>query len=192
MYSAVAVLLLGLAVPVTASFIIASVVIGPALTTLGVPPYVAYMFIFYYAVLSEVSPPTALSAVAAAAVTGGDAFKTMMTTWKYTLPAFLVPFAFVLSPNGRGLLLQGAVVTILWTVAASALGVAALTVVTAGWLTERARLPERVLCGVAAVCLLYLEPVWVAIGLGAFVLGVVVHLMGVRSRSGDLASRTAG
>src|SRR5829696_4936124 len=77
-YSAVVVLVLGLAVPVTASFII-----------------------------SAVSPPTALSSVAAAAITGGDAFKTMMLTLRYTLPAFLVPFAFVLSPSGEGLLLQG-------------------------------------------------------------------------------------
>ena len=91
----------GLAVPVTASFIIAAVIIGPALQTLGVPVEAAYMFIFYFAVLSEVTPPTALAAVAASAVTGGNAFRTMMQTWKYTLPAFLVPFAFVLAPAGE-------------------------------------------------------------------------------------------
>ena len=110
--AAVAVLLLGLAVPVTASFIIAAVIVSPALTKLGVEPLAAYMFIFYYAVLSEVSPPTALSAFAAAAITGGNAFRTMMLTWKYTLPAFLVPFAFVLTDNGEGLLLQGSVGTV--------------------------------------------------------------------------------
>jgi hypothetical protein len=49
-----------------------------------------------------VSPPTALSSVAAAAITGGDAFKTMLLTLRITLPAFLVPFAFVLSPHGEG------------------------------------------------------------------------------------------
>ena len=73
-------LILGLAVPVTASFIIAAVIIAPALIALEVEPFVAYMFIFYYAVLSEVSPPTALSAFAAAAITGGDGFRTMMLT----------------------------------------------------------------------------------------------------------------
>ena len=71
--AAIAVLVLGLAVPVTASFIIAAVIIAPALTALGVATPEAYMFIFYYAVLSEVSPPTALAAVAAAAITGGNA-----------------------------------------------------------------------------------------------------------------------
>nr|BFE80762.1 hypothetical protein GCM10020093_033630 [Planobispora longispora] len=104
---ALAVLLLGLAVPVTASFVIAAVIIAPALKDLGVSDAETYMFIFYYAVLSEVSPPTALSAFAASAITGGNAYRTMLATWKYTLPAFLVPFAFVLTPAGAGLLAQG-------------------------------------------------------------------------------------
>src|SRR5918993_3561928 len=115
------------------------------------------MFIFYYAVLSEVSPPTALS-VAAAAITGGDAFKTMMPTLRYTLPAFLVPFAFVLSPGGEGLLLQGPILGVAWTLAVAAVAVAALAVATGGWLLGPARPPERVLAGLAAPFLLYLEP----------------------------------
>src|SRR5215471_12052993 len=98
LFTALVVWIVGLAVPVTASYIICAVVTAPALTKLGVPDYAAHMFIFYYAVLSEVSPPTALSPFAAAAITGGDPFKTTMQAWKYTLPAFLVPFVFVLDP----------------------------------------------------------------------------------------------
>ena len=71
-YSAIAVWMLGLAVPVTASYIIAAVMVAPALVQSGVPDFAAHMFIFYYAVLSEVSPPTALSPFAAAALTGGN------------------------------------------------------------------------------------------------------------------------
>src|SRR3712207_9550302 len=82
------------------SFIISFVVISPALQQVGVEPFAAAMFIFYYAVLSEVSPPTALSPFAAAAITGGKPVKTMWLTWKYTLPAFLLPFIFLLSPRG--------------------------------------------------------------------------------------------
>ncbi len=143
-FSALAVLILGLAVPVTASFIIAAVIIAPALIALGVEDFVAYMFIFYYAVLSEVSPPTALSAFAAAAITGGDGFKTMMLTARYTLPAFLVPFAFVLSPNGEGLLLQGDFETIVLAVAVSAVAVAGLAVALGGWLRGPVALPARI------------------------------------------------
>ena len=74
-YSAIAVWLLGLAVPVTASYIIAAVMVAPALVQSGVPDFAAHMFIFYYAVLSEVSPPTALSPFAAAALTGGKSLR---------------------------------------------------------------------------------------------------------------------
>ena len=83
-YSAIAVWLLGLAVPVTASYIIAAVMVAPALVRAGVPDFAAHMFIFYYAVLSEVSPPTALSPFAAAALTGGNPLRTMIRTWKST------------------------------------------------------------------------------------------------------------
>jgi TRAP-type uncharacterized transport system fused permease subunit len=93
------------------------------------------MFVFYYAVLSEVSPPTALSPFAAAAITGGDPYRTTLQSWKYTMPAFLVPFMFVLDPSGQGLLLTGSIKNLgnadwgsiaLLTVTA-AIGIAALT-----------------------------------------------------------------
>ena len=74
--------IVGLAVPVTASYIICAVIAAPALIQLGVADYAAHMFIFYYAVLSEVSPPTALSPFAAAAITGGDPYKTTLQSWK--------------------------------------------------------------------------------------------------------------
>ena len=175
--SAIAVMILGLAVPVTASFIIAAVIIGPALTTLGVEPFAAYMFIFYYAVLSEVSPPTALSAVAAAAITGGDAFKTMMRVWKYTLPAFLVPFAFVLSPNGEGVLMEASAQTIALTFIVSVIAVMALSIVTGGWILGPANWTERVLAALAAGLLLYLEPTSVFAGLGVLAVALVLHVV---------------
>ncbi len=103
-YTGAIVWVVGLAVPVTASYIMCAVIAAPALIKLGVPDYAAHMFIFYYAVLSEVSPPTALSPFAAAAITGGSPYKTTMQSWKYTMPAFLVPFVFVLDPLGVGLL----------------------------------------------------------------------------------------
>jgi TRAP transporter 4TM/12TM fusion protein len=183
-FAAAAVSVLGLAVPVTASFIISWVVLGPALADLHVAPPEVAMFIFYYAVLSEVTPPTALAAVAAAAITGGSVMKTMWQTWKYTLPAFLVPLAFVLTDNGSALLLQQDALTVLWVIAVSALGVAALAVVTGGWLLGPARWPERALCVPAALLLLYLQPLSIAIGVGFVVVAVVVHLAGRRSQEG--------
>lgn len=172
-FAAIAIAVLGLAVPVTASFIIAWVVIGPALQDLGVSPPETAVFIFYYAVLSEVTPPTALAAVAAAAITGGDTMRTMWQTWKYTLPAFLAPLAFVLTDNGSHLLMQGSAVSILWTTAVSMLAVAALAVVTGGWLFGPANTGTRVLCVPAAACLLYLQPVSIAIGVAFLLLATI-------------------
>ena len=119
-YTAIAVWILGLAMPVTASYIIAAVITAPAMIKLGIPAYAAHMFIFYYAVLSEVSPPTALSPFAAAAITGGNPYKTTMMAWKYTLPTFLVPFMFTLHPDGLGLLLKGSWGNIAWTTVTAA------------------------------------------------------------------------
>lgn len=180
-FAAIAVLILGLAVPVTASFIIASVIVAPALIALGVEDFVAYMFIFSYAVLSEVSPPTALSAFAAAAITGGNGFRTMMLTCRYTLPAFLVPFAFVLSPNGEGgLLLAGDKVTIALVVV-SMIAVASLAIALGGWLRGPAGLGVRVLAAVADLLLLYLEPLWVGIGLAVLAAAIALQLLTTRS-----------
>jgi TRAP transporter 4TM/12TM fusion protein len=162
-YTALIVWIVGLAVPVTASYIICAVIAAPALIALKVPEFAAHMFIFYYAVLSEVSPPTALSPFAAAAITGGDPYKTTLQTWKYTLPAFLVPFVFVLDPAGTGLLLTGsfktlgnadwgAIALITFTTAS---GILALAGAFQGWLFRRSPAYERVMLIVAGFALVY-------------------------------------
>ncbi len=183
--SAVAVSVLGLAVPVTASFIISWVIIGPALVALGVSAPEAAMFIFYYAVLSEVTPPTALAAVAAAAVTGGDVVATMWRTWRYALPAFLVPLAIVLTPAGGNLLMTGSPGDVLVAAAVSAVAVAALAAATGGWLVRRATWWERALCASAALLLLYIEPLAVALGLALLAAAAGLHLVRLRARPAD-------
>ena len=152
-YAALAVWVLGLAVPVTASYIIAAVMIAPALTNVGIAPTAAHMFIFYYAVLSEVSPPTALSPFAAAAITGGNPFRTTMISWKYVVPAFVVPFIFTLSPAGTGVLLQGRVIDVVRTCVGAVFGIAALSAAISGWLRARLSAIERILLITATVLL---------------------------------------
>src|SRR5215472_749907 len=159
LYTALVVWIVGLAVPVTASYIICAVVTAPALTKLGVPDYAAHMFIFYYAVLSEVSPPTALSPFAAAAITGGDPYRTTMQAWKYTLPAFLVPFIFVLDPLGVGLLMKipkdGSVWDIVLITAKAAAGLGALACAAQNWALRQNTLVERGLWLLAGLLLVF-------------------------------------
>jgi TRAP-type uncharacterized transport system fused permease subunit len=168
LYTALALWILGLAVPVTASYIIAAVITAPAMIKLGIPEYAAHMFIFYYAVLSEVSPPTALSPFAAAAITGGNPYKTTMMAWKYTLPAFLVPFMFTLHPDGIGLLLKGSWGNIIWTTLTAAIGLAALAAGFTGWLKVATTKFERLLLIVAGLVLVYPSLVQDLIGVGLF------------------------
>ena len=158
LFTALIVWVIGLAVPVTASYIICAVIAAPALTKLGVPDFAAHMFIFYYAVLSEVSPPTALSPFAAAAITGGDPYLTTMQSWKYTLPAFIVPFVFVLDPSGVGLLLKlpkdGSWASVAWIALTACIGIAALAAGTQKWLLTECTYIERwmlVACGLLLV-----------------------------------------
>ena len=136
-----------------------AVIAAPALIKLGVPDYAAHMFIFYYAVLSEVSPPTALSPFAAAAITRAYPYVTTLQSWKYALPAFLVPFVFVLDPIGAGLLLEfPAGMTwgwVVWVTIGAAAGVAALAFAAQGHILRPLGLVARTACFAAGVSLMF-------------------------------------
>jgi len=175
--------IVGLAVPVTASYIICAVIAAPALMQLGVADYAAHMFIFYYAVLSEVSPPTALSPFAAAAITGGDPYKTTLQSWKYTMPAFLVPFMFVLDPAGLGLLLMGSFKKLAvapWGEIAivsvtAMIGIAALAAGVQGWLFKKTTSPERWMLIIAGLALVYPKAMLDYIGVALIVVVIVLQ-----------------
>ena len=148
-FTAAIVWIVGLAVPVTASYIMCAVIAAPALIKLGVPDFAAHMFIFYYAVLSEVSPPTALSPFAAAAITGGNPYITTLQSWKYTMPAFLVPFVFVVDPMGVGLLLQvpegRSWIDVAEVSLTTAVGIAAFAFALQGWVFKKSTVLESAL-----------------------------------------------
>jgi len=172
--------IIGLAVPITATYIIAAVIAAPALTKLGVPDYAAHMFIFYYALLSEVSPPTALSPFAAAAITGGDPFRTTMMAWKYAITAFLIPFTFTLLPAGRALLLRFEGIGMaegIWTVLMAFLGIGFLASGCSGWLLIRSTLLERTLSVIGALSFIYPSRYADAVGFGSLFLVLIMQKM---------------
>ena len=162
-FTALVVWVVGLAVPVTASYIICAVIAAPALINLGVPAFAAHMFIFYYAVLSEVSPPTALSPFAAAAICKGDPYKTTLQSWKYVAPAILVPFMFVLDKSGVSLLLMGSTSAleqanwseIAWITFTAIAGIICLAGGLQGWFIEKTNRVERIVMIASGVALAY-------------------------------------
>ena len=187
-YTALVVWIVGLAVPVTASYIICAVIAAPALIKLGVPDFAAHMFIFYYAVLSEVSPPTALSPFAASAITGGDPYKTTMQCWKYTVPAFLLPFMFVLDTSGQGLLLMGSTKALAsadwWSIAqvtfTAAAGIAALASGFQGWMFLRTTVIERTMLLVSGFALVYPGAVSDMLGFGLLIAVIAIQQLRMR------------
>jgi len=158
---------LGLSLPITATYLVAVPTVVPALITLGVPAPAAHMFVFYYA-----SPPVALSPFAAAAITGGNPYKTMMLTWKYALPCFLVPFMFT-QPDGLAILWTGVTIpeALLASVSA-AIGITALVAGVGGYLLRPTSLIERALLVLGGVLL-------VAPGLLADIAGLTLFVIAV-------------
>jgi len=153
--AAVALWVLGLALPITATYIVAAVIVAPAITKLGVSELAAHMFIFYYSILSEVSPPVGLSPLAAAALTGGKPFRTMLMAWKYTLPAFVVPFMFTIHKDGLGLLLQAPWQTTVYVTITAVFGLSALAAAVTGWFLRKATALERAVLAAAGLVLIY-------------------------------------
>ncbi len=130
-FAMVVAIILGMGVPTTAAYAIAGAVVAPGLIRIGVEPLVAHMFIFYFAILSAITPPVALASFAAASMARADMWRTSVIALKLGLATFIVPFMFWLSP---ALLAQGELGTILIAFVTASLGVYLLACATEGWM----------------------------------------------------------
>ncbi len=95
--------ILGMGMPTTAAYAVAASVVAPGLIEIGIAPLIAHFFVFYFAVVSAITPPVALAAYAGAAIAGSEPMRTSVTSFKVGLAAFIVPFMFFYSP---GLLME--------------------------------------------------------------------------------------
>lgn len=170
LFAAVVALVLGMGMPTTAAYAIAAAVIAPGLTKIGVPVLVAHMFVFYFAVVSSITPPVALASFAAAGMAQADPWKTSWIALKMGLATFLVPFMFFFSPV---LLMQGPWLGIVQATVSGAIGVWFLAGSTEGWFGGKLSMPLRILLFFAALNLLHPGGVSDFIGLG---IGVPIYL----------------
>jgi TRAP transporter 4TM/12TM fusion protein len=122
--------LLGMGMPTTAAYAVAASVVAPGLIQMGVEPLVAHFFVFYYAVISAITPPVALAAYAGAAIAGSEPMRTSVTAFKIGLAAFIVPFMFFYHPS---LLMVGDNITIALNFGTAMLGVYLLAAGAQGW-----------------------------------------------------------
>jgi len=145
-------IILGMGMPTTAAYAVAASVIAPGVIALGVEPLTAHFFIFYFAVMSAITPPVALAAYAGAALAGSDPMKTSMESFRIGLAAFIVPYMFFYTD---AMLLQGAWFEILHVGVTAVLGVYLLCCAVQGWMRRpipawlRAVLVGGALCMIA-------------------------------------------
>lgn len=163
--------------PTTSAYIMAAVLLAPALVTAGVEPLVAHFFIFYFAILSMVTPPVALAAYGAASISGGSPSATGVTAFTLSLPGFLIPFAAVMHP---GLLLIGGLGETAWGIANVLIGFLALGVALVGWLFRGLSNGWRVFFGLSGLMTLLPDPLLTALNVGALAAAIVWLWHGAR------------
>ena len=166
MFTAVASLVLGMALPTTANYIVQASVAAPALVALGLPVLTAHMFVFYFGVFADITPPVALAAYTAAGIAKGDPMKTGVIATRNVIVGFIVPFLFVYHP---GLILRGPVEDMAMMIPSTALAVVALSAFVGNYLHRLCAVWERF--GLLAAGVLLITPGWMtdAIGLALLV-----------------------
>jgi TRAP transporter 4TM/12TM fusion protein len=179
LFAGIVALILGMGMPTTAAYAIAAAVVAPGLAKIGVPVLVAHMFIFYFAVISAITPPVALASFAAAGLAQADPWETSWIALKMGLATFIVPFMFFYSPV---LLWQGEAIPIAQAALSGCVGVWFLGASTEGWFGGKLPMPLRVLMFVAALMLIHPGTITDLIGLA---IGAAVYFwQRVRTRAG--------
>ena len=168
--TAIVCLIMGMGVPVTASYIIVAVIAAPALTKLGVLPIAAHLFVFYFAVLADITPPVCIAAYAAAGLAGANPMKTGFTATKLGIAAFIVPFFFCFDPALMGL---GDPLHVILSMISAILGVIALAGAAEWYYLRPNKHYESIILLVAAVCLI--KPGWITDLIGLALLLIVSY-----------------
>ena len=133
-------MLLGMGMPTTAAYAVAASVVAPGLVQMGIEPLIAHFFVFYFAVISAITPPVALAAYAGAAIAGSNPMSTSVTSLKLGLAAYIVPFMFFYSPE---ILMVGETVDILRVFATAFVGIYFMASAVQGWFFGRMQLIPR-------------------------------------------------
>ncbi|WP_313804568.1 TRAP transporter permease [Cytobacillus sp.] len=171
MLTMVAAIILGMGSPTTANYVITSTIAAPAIILLGVPDLSAHLFVFYFGIIADITPPVALAAFAAAGVSGGDPIKTGVNASKLAIGAFIIPYMFVLSPEL--LMIDTTWYYLIWVVFTAIAGMMAIGAGVIGFWMRKLHWFERILGIVGGLLLIYPEGLSDIIGLVIFI-GLIV------------------
>ena len=165
-------LILGMGVPTTANYVITSTIAAPALVQMGVPVLAAHMFVFYFGIVADVTPPVALAAYAGSAISGGNPLWTGVNASKLAIAAFIIPYVFVLSPVL--LMINATPLTVLMSLITALIGMIGLSASMIGCFLTRLNKFERLLMFIGG--LLMIDPGTLTDIIGIIILGGVFVL----------------
>ncbi len=177
-FTMITAIVLGMGVPTTANYVITSTIAAPALVQMGVPILAAHMFVFYFGIIADVTPPVALAAYAGAGISGGNALKTGVHASKLAIAAFIIPYIFVLSPVI--LMVDATPLTLIVATLSALLGMIAVSSALCGFLADHCRLYERVLLIVAG--LLMIKPGGMTDMIGLAIFAVILAMQYTRAK----------
>ena len=179
-------LVLGMGLPTAAAYILVATLAAPALVNMGVDILAAHMFVFYSAMLSAITPPVALAAFAAAALSKENPMRIAMTAVKYGLVAFLIPYFFVFDTRLLG---QGELSSIIFPAITAAVGAVALAAGVQGWLLQRTSIVLRIMLFASALSLIAPGTVTDVIGFALLATIVAVQMRSRHSEKMVLSSK---
>lgn len=165
-------IVLGMGLPTVAAYLVLSITTAPALVDLGVDPVAAHLFIFYFGVISGITPPVAIAAFAAAGIAQASPVRVGLQACLLALPGFIIPFLFVYSPV---LLLQGAAGEILWSVLTAAVGIGGVGAAVTGFIARPMSRLERICALAGGLLLVDPNPVTDLVGCGLLLIVVISH-----------------
>ena len=145
-------LVLGMGVPTTANYVITSTIAAPALLQLGVPTLAAHMFVFYFGIIADVTPPVALAAYAASGISGGKPLMTGVNASKLAIAAFIIPYVFVMSPEL--LMINATAGGLLMAVVTAILGMVGVSSSLIGYLADKSTTLERIMQFVSGILMI--------------------------------------
>jgi TRAP transporter 4TM/12TM fusion protein len=163
-------LVLGMGLPVTASYIMLAVLAGPALTQMGVSLLAAHMIIFWYSQDANVTPPVCLAAFSAAGVAGSKPMQTGFTSWKLAKGLYIIPFLFAYTP----LLFEGPVIEVIITALSGLIGLFGFTVCWEGYMLRKMNIGERAITVLATIFLFWPENIFKGVG---FIILASIYLL---------------
>ena len=172
-FTMITAIVLGMGVPTTANYVITSTIAAPALEQMGVPVLAAHMFVFYFGIIADVTPPVALAAYAGAGISGGNALKTGVHASKLAVAAFIIPYVFVLSPVL--LMVDATPLAIVSVTLTALLGMIAISSALCGFLADHCRPYERILLIIAGLLMIKPGGITDLVGLVLFVVILVMQ-----------------